>query len=236
MVAATDRVRRMLPPSIRRQVGVLRRRYALSRAVSRLRRGAATPAIFEALAFGWGNRGWTPPASYLSAVVSRLEACPGPVLECGSGLTTLLLGVLAERRGFRVWTLEHDAQWADRIVRALRRHSLRNVTVVRAPLVDREAYAWYDVRNVALPPHFDTVICDGPPGSTRGGRFGLVPELHDRLPVGCVCFLDDAGRSGEQAIVHEWCATWGWSAVPQGSESSFAVLRRTSGGSAPRHQ
>ena len=233
-MSISDWARRVLVPPVRRSVESLRRPHAVSRAVSRLRAGAATPATLEALVSGWGNRGFTPRAPFLAAVAERLESSQGPVLECGSGITTLLLGVLAERRGFLVWALEHEERWARVVARLLRRHSLRNVTVVHAPLVEREAYAWYDLRNVALPRRFDSVVCDGPPGTTRGGRFGLVPELDERLSVGCVCLLDDADRSGEQAIVHEWCATWGWSIVPQGSEGSFAVLRRTSVGSAPR--
>jgi hypothetical protein len=43
----------------------------------------------------------------------------GPVLECGSGLSTLLLGIVAQCSGNVVWTLEHNQMWGDNVKKIL---------------------------------------------------------------------------------------------------------------------
>ena len=48
------------------------------------------------------------------------------------------------------------------------------------------------------------VICDGPPGDTRGGRYGLLPVCASHLADGCVILMDDAERMGEQAAISNW--------------------------------
>src|SRR5207247_10369806 len=48
------------------------------------------------------------------------------------------------------------------------------------------------------------VVCDGPPAGTRGGRFGLLSVIGDRLPAGAVILLDDADRDTEQHTLRRW--------------------------------
>src|SRR5215813_12885207 len=67
-------------------------------------RSTALPALREA----WGNTGFVASLAYLSAVLDYGQNSEGPILECGSGLTTLLLTLLA---GPRVWSLEHMVEW-----------------------------------------------------------------------------------------------------------------------------
>ena len=50
------------------------------------------------------------------------------------------------------------------------------------------------------------VICDGPPSSTRGGRFGLVPVLRENLAPGFRILLDDARRPGEREVLRRWAS------------------------------
>jgi hypothetical protein len=72
------------------------------------------------------------------------------------------------------------------------------------PLRDYGEFAWYDPRLASMPRAFGLVVCDGPPASTRGGRYGLVPIMKERLQPGCVILLDDAGREQELAIAERW--------------------------------
>jgi hypothetical protein len=44
-------------------------------------------------------------------------------------------------------------------------------------------------------------VCDGPKGTTRGGRYGLAPVMKDRLAPGCIVLLDDTSREAERAII-----------------------------------
>jgi len=49
----------------------------------------------------------------------------------------------------------------------------------------------------------DLVICDGPPSSIRGGRYGLLPVCANSLSHGCLILMDD-GSPGRTAQVQRW--------------------------------
>jgi hypothetical protein len=114
---------------------------------------------------GWANEGWSADTSYLEAVCHWASRVRGPILECGSGLTTLLLGVVARDQ---VITLEHMPEWKDRVQLVARKHSVP-VNVVNAPIVDYVGFHWYSVPK-SLPGNIELVICDGPPSDVLGGR------------------------------------------------------------------
>src|SRR5215475_13344481 len=50
----------------------------------------------------WGNEEWNADPPYLLAVCEAASRVNAPILECGSGLTTILLGIFAARRGVQV--------------------------------------------------------------------------------------------------------------------------------------
>jgi len=152
---------------------------------------------------GWGNPGFEAKLDYLVAVATEAATTPGPVLECGSGLTTILTGLLAGRRGVDLWSVEHTEEWRLRLIAVLTRHQITNVHVVSAPLRDFDGFAWYDAQ-VELPQNFSLVICDGPPGDTAGGRYGLLPVAGKKLAKGAVILLDDVGRPSEQEVIERW--------------------------------
>jgi hypothetical protein len=160
--------------------------------------------LLDELRTAWDNEGFTADVDYLAEVARYAAQTPGPVLECGSGLTTLLLGALAGRRGVEVWALEHDQHWRRRVAAALRDHSAGQVYLWLSSLCDYGAFDWYAAPLPLMPEEFRLVVCDGPPDDTRGGRFGLLSVIGDRLPSGAVILLDDAARESEQDAVRRW--------------------------------
>jgi len=78
------------------------------------------------------------------------------------------------------------------------------VILCTTPLKDYGDFCWYDAPLASMPASFSLVVCDGPPGATKGGRYGLVPVLGKRLSYGCVIMLDDAAREQELAIARRW--------------------------------
>lgn len=164
---------------------------------------AATDAVIGDLVAGWGND-WSAQREFLHACLEEAWVAKGPILECGSGLSTLLLGVVAQRRGLAHRVLEHAPEWAARVERELRRYGLGSTQLDVGPLKDYGDFGWYDPQRASLPATFALVVCDGPPGDTKGGRYGLVPVLGERLAPGCVILLDDAGRTQELAIARRW--------------------------------
>ena len=75
----------------------------------------------------WGNEGWSASREYLTGCLAAAHVTRGAILECGTGLSTLLLGIIAGRTGQKVWSLEHDEAWARRIGTCLTRHGIDSV-------------------------------------------------------------------------------------------------------------
>ena len=68
--------------------------------------GLRNPRTLAWLRQGWGNEGYSADTSYLEAIRHWASRVHGPILECGSGLTTLLLGIVARDQ---VTTLEQTS-------------------------------------------------------------------------------------------------------------------------------
>jgi len=183
-------------------------------------RGSAR--VWRDLIDGWGH-GWSAEAEYLDALAAAASAEHGPILECGSGLTTLVLATIAQRTGSPIWTLEHDPDWLRVAERGLRRFGL-DANVRLTPLRDYGDFDWYDVAPTDVPT-FGLVICDGPPNWTRGGRYGLLPVLGERLAPGCTILLEDAGRPGERETLRRWQSEGMIGYEIRGEERRFALAR-----------
>lgn len=207
-------VHAVVPPRARRW---LRATYDAWRFNGAIRRFAADPeaalaggsSVLAELISAWGNAGWSAQEDYLRGCVGQALESDGPSLECGSGLSTLLLAVVAERRGFEHWVLEHQPEWSARVEKEAARHDLHSLRLCTVPLRLHGRFAWYDPPLARMPQAFSMVVCDGPPADTAGGRYGLVPVMHDRLPPGCVILLDDAQRQHEREIALRWEAELG---------------------------
>ena len=204
----------------------LRLRGALRR-LARLPFGVPPdPALLSALHAAWGNPGFSAVPAFLAEVAARATVETLPILECGSGLTTLVLGALAGRRGIPVWSLEHDPAWHGRVAQAVRAAGVPGVHLCLAPIERRGDYAWY-TPPTDLPPQFGLVVCDGPPGDTPGGRYGLLPTMDARLPSRSVVLLDDTARAAERETAERWSREGGFD-LDYGTRpgGSFAILTR----------
>lgn len=156
------------------------------------------------LIYGWGNESWSAWEEYLVCCVEHALSADGPILECGSGLSTLLIGAIAKKRGIEYWALEHSPEWAAKTQRNLDRYQIDSVRLCVKPIKSFGDYSWYDPPLESMPDKFALVVCDGPPGQTKGGRFGLVPVMRSRVESECVILLDDAEREEECVIARQW--------------------------------
>jgi hypothetical protein len=201
-------IKKLIPSPLKSAVKTALQRFRIRRsvrAISRLKHGELpSRGILQSLSLGWGNDGYAANLDYLEEVAKNAATTEGPILECGSGLTTLLLGMLAGRRGVAVRSLEHSPEWQRRISTVLTQNRIANVEVLSSPLRDYGGFSWYDPPLQKLPENFRLVVCDGPPGMTKGGRYGLLPVFGGRLPQGTIIVLDDAGRPGEVELVNRW--------------------------------
>jgi hypothetical protein len=181
-------------------------RKRLTWLAQRLRNDAvAPPWLLQSLVTCWMNP-WSVDSYFLAGLLRWYGKTSGPVLECGSGLTTLVLVTAAWTKARPSVSLEDDARWKARIEAALPKQARSWLDCRVVPLVDHGDFDWYDVEAVNMPNRIGLVVCDGPKGTTRGGRYGLAPVMKDRLAPGCVVLLDDSSREAERAIIERWCA------------------------------
>jgi len=180
--------------------------------------------VLRDLLRGWGNVSMAAWEDFIRAFLRCARETEGPILECGSGLSTVLLGLVAARTGTKVYSLEHNAAWAERARRVLRAYGIASVEMLVNDLRSYGAYSWYDPPLDLLPSNFSLVVCDGPPGSTPGGRYGLLPVMRKRLKPGCIILLDDAHRPEEREIAARWARELGTSFAIEGSDKAFVRL------------
>jgi hypothetical protein len=201
-------IKRLVPKVVKRPIKKALLRRQLSRAIKKIAdlNGGQIPSrdLLASLIEGWSNEGFVANLDYLEEVARRTIETRGNILECGSGVTTILMGVLCAKTKKQVWSLENSADWQERIVRVLETNGILHTNVCYSPLIEYGEFCWYDSRQANMPKEFSLIICDGPPGSTRGGRFGLLPVMRPCLNSGTTILLDDAGRPGEIELIKRW--------------------------------
>ena len=180
---------------------------ALTRAVRRLQRmtDAQVANVDNLREFreAFGNQGFSGDCRFLAESARRASRASVAILECGSGASTIVVGLLAARRGVRVMSLEQDAEWYKMIRRDLDRLGISNVDLYHAPLRNFGEYDWYDIDRVTLPPRFDSALCDGP-AFCRGWRRGLLPVLAERRTQIDEILCDDADDPNAAAMFDFW--------------------------------
>jgi predicted O-methyltransferase YrrM len=208
-------VKKVIPGPLKDKIKSINRQRRLDAAMHKLA-AVSTIAVpdrdvLTELAHAWGNPGYRAASGYLEEVARWATETQGPVLEIGSGLTTLILGSVLGRMGLPVWTLEHDPEYFRETEASLKRYKLTNVHLTLAPLRDYGDFCWYDPPLDQLPRDFSLIVADGPPGDVKGGRFGLLPVLRTHFASGAVVLLDDAERPQEKAVLQKWASEYGLS-------------------------
>jgi hypothetical protein len=203
-------VRRGLVPVARfmRRSLVAARKPALHKQLIHLRDSGTALTLVDAerLAATWSISSGAEPA-LLVDLARRAAAAHGPILECGSGLTTLVASVYAAHG---LWALEHHPRYGAAVERSLRKCGLaERGNVVLATIKPYSDFDWYAVPSGLPQEPFVLVICDGPPSETRGGRIGLLHIMRDRLAPGATILLDDAQRPMEQQVLKTWQDEYG---------------------------
>lgn len=231
--------RSVIPAQIRKHLRAAQQTVVFRRAMKHFLKdlgACARPGsrVLNDLIYGWGNAIWSAGDEYLAASIQLALITPGPILECGSGLSTVLVGAVAQSRGLRHWVLEDHPDWVARVQQCLNDYHLHDVKICGNPLKDYGDFCWYDPPLEGMPAHFSLVICDGPPMiTTKGGRYGLAPVMQDRLSADCTILLDDASREHERALASRWAYELGVSVERRGSAKPFFEMKRM-GNAQPR--
>lgn len=150
------------------------------------------------------------PDFLLTLARHALDARPRVIVECGSGVSTIVLARCLQLNGAgHLYSLEHDAPFAQTMRDEMARQGLsQRVTVLVAPLrplaLNGRQWLWYALEALPDAP-IDMLVIDGPPGRTQPlVRYAAGPVLFGRLAPGAVAFLDDADRGKERRVLGRW--------------------------------
>ena len=144
-------IRDSLGSHIRRVSGT-----TLAHVIPRVRACTETDADYNE-AFKYGGNNYAADPGVLALVTGIARKCRGPIIETGSGLSSVFMGAAAADQ--RVYSLEHIDHYAAQTVAWCEEAGVGNVGVCCAPLKDW----WYDLDKFALPNKFAFGFCDGPP-------------------------------------------------------------------------
>jgi predicted O-methyltransferase YrrM len=138
---------------------------------------------------------------------------PALVVECGSGVSSLVIGyALKVVGGGHLISFEHDPRAAERALALVGRHGLeRQVQIVHAALQEThaagESWKWYgpEVEEALVGKRARLVFVDGPPGSLQPlARYPALRRLAPFIAPEAVVGLDDVARPDEWAITERW--------------------------------
>lgn len=147
----------------------------------------ASDALLSDLIDAWGNAAWSATPALLRACIDACKHGQGPILECGSGLTTLVMAAACDRQ---IMALEHDPVWAETTARRLNAAGLggERVRIICSPI----SHGWYDY----IPESASMVVIDGPPRQYR--RDGVIPHIERLRPD--VVVVDDMDDPEQQRV------------------------------------
>lgn len=166
------------------------------------------PEHFIDMLDAWNNP-FAASSLMLKGLVEAVRAKGGPVLECGSGLTTLCMA--AARPDIEIHCLENSPVFAEHLRQEAARYGLSNITIHTRPLKD----GWYDAP-IAGERDWSLVVIDGPPRKD-GGRIGA---LHNIYLLDAAVFADDVqGDGGVPEIVTALSLTHDVRVISEGPRS-----------------
>lgn len=150
---------------------------------------------------------------FLYRLVRRQK--PQLVVECGSGLSTLVMAEALRKNGSgRLVSLEHHPSHYAKTRRLLAEHGLESD--LRLAIIQD---GWYHRDLVPAEP-IDLLFIDGPPGAAA--RYPAFPALQGQSRV---VVLDDAGREGEQQVLSRWMADFPeWNVYGMNHKRGTAIL------------
>lgn len=191
---------------------------SLSYGIDRIRTGTFTRLDVLDLFEEWGNH-YAASHEMLVSCVEVARQAKGPILEVGSGLTSLCMAAT----GAEVHALEHDPVWLEKTREAKDRLRLDTLHLHYAPLIDYPEGRWHSVPDLPWK-SVDILVCDGPP-RRLGNRYIVYDVMQSR---GCrprLVIQDDMDNPKAFEALKEQARSFDFETM--GEVRAFAVGRPT---------
>ncbi len=202
----TTSLKNLVPRALKESIKQVHQRRIMHQALKEavhLKGSQPSIELVSRFARGWGDDGFRAVGGYLQEVANRAVATNGHILEIGSGLTIILMAALTLNTRVEIWTLEHSEAFYERTQSWLESRHLTNVHLFHSPLQNYGEFVWYTPPLALMPAEFELVVADGPPGDTKGGRYGLLPIMKEKIRAATI-LLDDAERIRERETMLRW--------------------------------
>lgn len=182
-----------LGASLRRQNGTW-----LLWMVQKIKEGASLETFIEAAKANKNT--WAASSDVLHLASALAKSSTLPILEIGSGLSTI---VLAASTGQRVWSIEHEERYSQDLIEKAKAAGVRNIALITAPLKE----GWYDLSAEidGMPERFGFAFVDGPPRK-RGTRMKFFETIGPRCDI---ILCDDANDADYTRLLKAWAAANG---------------------------
>lgn len=146
------------------------------------------------------DNNWGAQTDVLSLAVLLARKAQGPIIEVGSGLSTVLMAAATDQQ---VWCIEHNPFFAGHLEAMAALAGVSNIIIVSAPLKD----GWYDLSDdlEVMPKSFALGFVDGPPRhlGDRMRFFDLFGAQTD------VILADDANDLAYAGRLRDWAGREG---------------------------
>ncbi len=134
------------------------------------------------------------------------------VVECGAGMSTLLIGkLLKQLGGGHIYSLDEDENWFEVMRMAVAVNDLTDyVTIIHAPLVPNaeSGELWYAPEQaqqiLGSVVRIDVLVVDGPKSVSALSRSPALPFFAGALDSNSLIVLDDSRRNNERAVIEHW--------------------------------
>ena len=223
------RIQDVIPVSIRKKLLRIHQSWLWPRVLEEYKFEIASnrmpsKGLIKQLIYAWGNQGFSAQIDYMHSCIENTLHSEGLIFECGSGLSTILLGTIAKKQKREMVSFEHLDFWVKRIQKELRKNKLDNNTIYHRDLKDYGAYTWYNIDGFECE-KIGLCICDAPPGNTKGGRRGFMQFFKDYLMPNAIILVDDTSREDERNMIREWEKIIPMSVEFSGVLDPHAILR-----------
>ena len=163
-----------------------------------------------------------------------LDEKPDTVIEFGSGLTTLLVGLALKKNGTgKIVSIDQDEKYFDKTKRLISKFRLEDYVDLKLCSIETihlhgKQRKWYATQFLDKIDTVQMIIVDGPPGSIQDkARYPALPVLYDKIDKHFICFVDDYNRTAEEQMVDDWMNMYPDISLEKiNTETGAALIRR----------
>ena len=160
----------------------------------RIKKGINTSTDIKE-AFEYVGNLWGANEEVLTCALAAARKATAPIIETGSGLTTIIMAAATDQT---VWCLEHNKHFAAQTKAMAAEAGVSNIAIVHCSIKD----GWYDLSEDwhLIPDNFSLGLNDGPP-RLLGDRMGFFEHFGDKCDI---IISDDADSNPFKDNMTEW--------------------------------